>query len=141
MYAALSAERTSHHELLSLQRKGSMQARENILCLPQSCHHPIDAHRGRWASRTWSYIPLSLLPTQNQLCSPYKKDNIPLLLPLSPLRRFLLFRISLERNTLYSSHKVTQLGACSPDVAPRSNNDLCVVPTGALCHVLRTAHC
>lgn len=66
---------------------------------------------------------------------------LPLLLPASPFRRFRLFLISLERKTLYKSHKVTQFGPCSPEVAPRSNNVLWTVPIAAFCHVVTTACC
>lgn len=42
--------------------------------------------------------------------------------PSSPFRRLRLFRTSRERNTLYNSHPVTQLGPYSPSVIPRSNH-------------------
>ena len=35
---------------------------------------------------------------------------------VSSLRRFRLLRMSLDRKTLYRSHRVTQFGACSPSV-------------------------
>lgn len=63
------------------------------------------------------------------------------LLPLSGFLRFLLFRMSLERKTLYNNQSVTQFGACSPLVEPRSKSTRCTDPTGALCQVLTTAHC
>lgn len=66
---------------------------------------------------------------QISLCPLSPLDDVPLLLPLSPFCRFLLFRLSRERKTLYSSHKVTQFGPCSPLVAPRSNSVLWIVPT------------
>jgi hypothetical protein len=86
--------------------------------------------------------PLELCPAHitDQRTTPSVDDGVLSLphppLPLSsPFRRLRLFRKSLDRNTLYSSHSVTQFGACSPLVAPKSNSLRVMVPVCALCHV------